>query len=310
MSDRDKKLITFILTVAVIVLPYFLYIKDKRVETQRLTDECVSLQQRYDYLNELNQNRDFYEKEIARYNEEIEKIIALFPADIRQEKTTMLLLNTEYEYTVPYYDIETGEKLGDEPLLRFSTVSFGDNVETPINASSYGAEETGGNVEAAEAGSDADTGYVALSNITTLSFEIDNVILTGWYEGDTEYPKNGTYEIAKELLQGILDYEDPMIFTDVSLEFDPETGTMSGTMSLAQYAVSGDDREFIPLVIWPPVDERGNEEYGIFGPSNELWTLDYCIQQGLDIDELLQNANGNDETANDEADNQEDDITE
>ena len=242
MSNRDKYLITLVAIAAVILLPYFLYIKPKRDETVNVKNEVVELQARYDYLNELNANRDFYIAETEKYNEMRDEIIALFPADIRKENYTMFLLNTEYSQSyVDYYltpdeeeeDVVRPEPINVVPLIRIQDVTYGGISDTPISSE------------------DTDTGFVARSNSSAITYSC--------YD----------FETFVDFLQYLMDYEDPMVFRNISIEFDGLDGSISGSMTLAQYAVQGGDRELEAVVIDPDLDEndlRGNEHYGIFGP--------------------------------------------
>lgn len=241
ISDRDKTIIIFLLIVMIVALPYFFYIKDAKVETETIWNNVALLQERYDQLNEMNQNRDFYEAEIVRLNEERDKIIAGFPADIDSAKYTMFLLQTEYSSDYILNE-ETGEYEREYPIV-FSEVSFAPNIETAISS-----EET-------------DTGYVALTNASTVTYSC--------YYGGLKY-----------LLEYLMDYEDPMIYSTIEMVYDDATGIISGSMLLSQYAISGPDREFTPAdftieVGGNPVnldldfnEIRGNEEVesGIFGP--------------------------------------------
>lgn len=242
ISDRDKTIIIFLLIVMVVALPYFFYIKDAKVETETIWNNVAVLQERYDQLNEMNQNREFYEEEIVRLNDERDKIIAGFPADIDSAKYTMFLLQTEYSSDYVLNE-ETGEYKLEYPII-FDSVSFAQNIETPISS-----EET-------------DTGYVALTNASTVTYSC--------YYGGIKY-----------LLKYLMDYEDPMIYSSIDITLDEDTGVLSGSILLSQYAISGPDREFTPVDFTIDVggttvnldldfnDIRGNEEVenGIFGPT-------------------------------------------
>lgn len=247
ISDRDKTIMVFLAIVMVVALPYFFYIKDTKVETETIWTNVDVLQARYDELNAMNQNREFYEQEIVRLHDERDKIIAGFPAGIDNANYTMFLLQTEYssDYVL---DEATGEYALEYPII-FNSVSYGMNVETPISTA------------------ETDTGFIGLSNTSVLSYSC--------YYGGLKY-----------LLEYLMDYKDPMIYRSIDMSFDEGTGVIAGTMTLAQYAVAGADRELPPTSFEIEVggetidldldnnDMRGNEEEenGIFGPrvSDEL----------------------------------------
>lgn len=247
MSDRDKKIIIFLLIVMVIALPYIFYIKNTKVETETTLVKVQELEARYQELQEMDKNRKFWNDEIVRLHKEMDKIIESFPAGIDSANYTMFLLQTEYSSDIVMNE-ETGELEWQYPIV-FSEVSFGESIEMPI-----ATEET-------------DTGYVALTNVSALTYAC-------YYDG------------LKYLLDYLMKYEDPMIYSSIKMEFDEETGVISGTILLSQYAISGEDRE-LPAADFTinisgkdfnidpdldldldELDRRGNTdvEAGIFGP--------------------------------------------
>ncbi len=258
MSDRDKKIILILLIVAVIALPYVFYIKDKKVETETLRVEIGTLQARYEYLHNLDLNRDTYLREIDEMHEKRDAIVASFPADIRDDNFTMFLLQTEYSSDVVLNE-ETGEMELEFPII-FDTATFGINVETPISSDSMDVANA-----AATTTEPLDTEFVAITNVSAVTYNC--------YYGGMKY-----------LLEYLMDYKDPMIYTTIDMTMDPDTGIVSGTMQLAQYAIAGPDRtlEDVDFTITQGdveinlgldhLELRGNEEVGIFGPLNEKET--------------------------------------
>lgn len=258
MSNRDKFLLVVIGIAGVILLPYFLYIKDTRDRITNLDNEIVQLTDRYNQLLEYEKNREMYEEGIVKYTEMRDEIIAKYPADIQQASQVMYLLNTEYSESIEYTnaDVEDRGEVPEitvvEPTVRFTSGKFAGSVALPINSQLLATEgeENPAGVELVE------TEYVALTNMTELTFNcIDQPAIN-------------------HLLGYIRDDEDnPMIYRKIELKMDQETGQILGSMSLYQYAITGgEDREFVPLPVIPNIDEhnmRGNEEYGIFGPWND-----------------------------------------
>lgn len=129
ISDRDKKIIYVMLIAMIICLPYFFFIKNKKLEVEAARVEVQSLNERYAYLQELDANRDTYIKETKKMNEDRDKIIASFPADVEQANYTMFLLNTEYSSLTVDAD---GNKYWEHPLL-FDSVKYGINEYIPIS---------------------------------------------------------------------------------------------------------------------------------------------------------------------------------
>lgn len=243
ISDKDKKIIYILLIAMIIALPYFFYIKDTKVATEALVAQNVELQNRLTYLQGLDSQRDFYIEETEKMNVSRNEIIASFPADIRQENYTMFLLETEYSSLTINPDTLEAEWVYP---IRFDTVSYADNIETPISSEQ------------------ADTGYIALTNSSIVTYMC-------YYDG------------LKYMLEYLMDYEDPMIYTAISMVYDDETGIITGEMELSQYAVSGADRVLEDVIIVPDLDDfdiRGNEEFGVFGPieTNKIETEEEAVE--------------------------------
>lgn len=266
MKDSEIKVLLGVGIVGVIALPYFLYSQQAKTDTATIKNECTELQATYDRLNEMNQNRKFYEDETERYLSEMKAIIELYPSDIQQPNYTLWLLNTEYS-SLKYVENEEGEmELTWVYPLRFDTVAFTNNEEIAISAD------------------DTDTGMVALTNMSGLTYRT-------YYDG------------LKYMLEYIMDYKDPMIYTQISMSMDQETGVITGTMLLEQYAVLGNGVPFEPVgylqefdgvaynfsldnnnvSYFEPIgtgDIRGNEEAGIFGLSDKEMRELYAGEDG------------------------------
>lgn len=100
LSDRDKKLILGILLIAIIVLPIFLFIRPKIDSIKNLDNELATLNERYNYLKDLDTKRPFYESEIARLNEERKDLVKGFAKGILQENTIMFLRDAELSFPI------------------------------------------------------------------------------------------------------------------------------------------------------------------------------------------------------------------
>ena len=114
--------------------------------------------------------------------------------------------------------------------MEMSAISFGYDQVTPI---SEGVAAEDGTV----------TGAIdAIKNQTTISYKCD-------------------YETIKKFLDFTLTNEYRMVVSSVIIGYDPGTGTVSGSIVLDQFAITGEDRE-LPAAKIPAMD-HGNES--IFG---------------------------------------------
>ncbi len=116
ISDRDKKLILFVLLIAIIALPIVFFIKPRIEKTKALDEELVSLNERYNFLKTLADKQENYEKEIVRLNAERDNLISGFAGGILKENTIMYL---------------RGIELSDFSV-RFNTISFVEPEETVV----------------------------------------------------------------------------------------------------------------------------------------------------------------------------------
>lgn len=252
ISDRDKKLIYILLTAMIICLPYFFFIKDKKVETAGIKTEVQSLNERYQYLLGLEGEREQILADTKKHTEDMEKLVSLFPSDIEQAKYTLFLLQAEYSSDVTPVEGAPGYFKLKDPI-RFNAAAYGTNKETPI------------------ASDEADTGLVALTNSSDVSY-------VSYYGG------------LKHILKYLLE-QDPMVYTSFTMDFDETTGTISGEFSLSQFAVKGEGRPaFKPAEFNIKVGDktqdvsldgnkiRGNKEIGVFG-EKEKTALDKAAEE-------------------------------
>lgn len=100
ISDRDKKLIMFILLAAIIALPIVFFIKPKSEAIKGMDVELESLNERYNYLKTLYEKKPFYESEIVRLNDERSQMLMGFAPGIKQENIIMFLRGIELSIPV------------------------------------------------------------------------------------------------------------------------------------------------------------------------------------------------------------------
>lgn len=242
LSDRDATIMLVLLVAVIVILPYTLYIKNARVETQQLQSECVTLEARYHQLEAMDAHRDEFIARTKELNEQVDAIVDSFPADIRQENYLRFLLDTEL--STAKLDPVTREITWTDPEkdIWIDTVSFQSNDEVQI------ATDT------------IETPYLAVTNESAITYAT-------------------RYAGLKYLLDWFIDREKcgiPMCFSEFSAKYDDHTGIITGTFLIDQYAIKDTedpDRVLAPVEIYPDLDKyklRGNPDEGdvngIFGP--------------------------------------------
>ena len=145
ISDRDKKLILFVLLVAIIALPIFFFIRPKNEQIKAMDNDLVSLNERYNYLKDLSAKQPEYERLIGELNAKRDEMIKDFAGGIKLENTIMFLRNIE---------------ISDNPVY-MSVISFGDAEETQVTEAYV--DETGSYVD----------GLTALKVPTTITYSAD-----------------------------------------------------------------------------------------------------------------------------------------
>ncbi len=292
MKDNEKVILIVLGIIAVIVLPYVLFSKQAKEDTAAINTRCQELEAEYNRLHEMDLNRKFYLDETERYDTEIAEIVKKFPADIADENTTLMLLDTEYGCHVPetmegYVEYEILHGFGILPAL-VSLAGEGErdlaqNADDTITLMSYEGLPNGAHyranvpvvfndvafgdkIETPIASEGIDTGMFAVTNDTLVSYR-------------TYYPG------FKYLLAHFMEMADPMTYPSFTAEFDEETGTIKGTFMLTQFAIIDENDETRKLEPYNWVVEkdwkvdvdgtygRGNvygpEGDGIFGPKEQ-----------------------------------------
>lgn len=112
LSNRDKGLLLGLLGFVLAVASYVLVFNPMTLKNEEAQAELAKLQQREAALVELEQNMDHYKQEIVSYNNQIDKLEARFPSEIKPE--------TEIMYAV---------ELEDNLDVEFSTLNYGTPIE-------------------------------------------------------------------------------------------------------------------------------------------------------------------------------------
>ena len=225
LSDRDATIIIVLLVIAIVALPYVFYIKDAKVDTETLKQEYVTLEARYNELQEMDKHREEFLKRTDELNSETEAIVASYPADIRQENYTQFLLNTEldHELTTANFDKDTRRVTWDEgaQIVLFDTISYSDNDEVPIQSD------------------EISTPYTSVINQSTITYS--------------------TYYVGmKNLLCYFIEQQTcPMCYRTFTADYDQESGVVTGSFVLEQYAIKNTedpDRVLAPVDVFPNID--------------------------------------------------------
>ncbi len=95
MTQNNLKLILFLLSVVMVGGVYMYVYKPNVDDTKAIESECDTLETRLNDLRAKEVNRAQYEEDIVTYNNEVEDIIAQFPANLDQEVSVMFVKGVE-----------------------------------------------------------------------------------------------------------------------------------------------------------------------------------------------------------------------
>ena len=90
LSMRDKKLLLIFLGIAVFALGYLLVFHPQMDKAEALRAENVPLREKLNELKEIEENKDFYVSETAKYNDQVNAYLAMFPVDVKEEDAILL----------------------------------------------------------------------------------------------------------------------------------------------------------------------------------------------------------------------------
>ena len=130
ISDRDKKLILFVLLAAIIALPIVFFIKPKREEIVASTAKIAELEVRFNELKALQDKMEEYQNRIVELNTERDAIIDGYSKGILQENTIMFLRGVELsEKPISMTHLAFAEEVEETPITEDSVNENGDFVE-------------------------------------------------------------------------------------------------------------------------------------------------------------------------------------
>lgn len=201
ISDRDKKLIYIVLSVAIIFCAWFFGYRRLTETNASLQREIKTLKTEYNNLEAIKLKLPKYEEDKKIYLEEYDKMLAKFDTGYSQEYSIMFI--KEIEEKVELWLSQAG-------LAQTANVyDFGKISSSNPNG--------GGSVYV--------TDYKGYSTTLTLTY-------------------NASYDHFKDLIKYINSYKYKCTIDSMTMSFNRDTDTVSGGITITQYAITGKDREF------------------------------------------------------------------
>lgn len=216
LSERDKKLLLILVVVIIAAATYFFVVSPLTDATEALETEVAGLQDKNNYLDQLENSREEYVTGAKEFAQKKEEILAKYPSDMLQEASFQFLYNTEL--LIP---------------MELSMATYGELATTAISAAPAEQAAPAEGTEAAP----AETIVEPVTAVIT-----DN--LMGISEAN-DYTYTVGYTEFKDFLKYILDYDNRMVITSLTATYSAETDEMSGNFSMTHYAINGMGRESI-----------------------------------------------------------------
>ena len=245
LTKRDIPVLALCLSAVLLVVVYSFIWRDGQEKLQALKESNEKLTADVEGLREKAANKEFYDSETERMQQEIDAIYSYFPADVLMEDG--LYSAIELEQTAPM--ISYG--IGYTPAVTVYTVGQGGEA-TDTTAAIEEAEKNAG-MNVAETELEEDVATARSGNATYYSdggdVHLATAQLPSGYEGeygpislrDSIFTYN--FETSYSGFKNIVDYFAHLpgraTIAEISLGFDPGSGLLNGNATVNRYSMTG-----------------------------------------------------------------------
>lgn len=217
VTKQQVNLLIMVLGVVIIALTYFYGVQKLNEKTEALEAENGQLRNEINTLQELQLKQNSYIADTEMMKGLCEAIADMFPSRILTEDEIMYAVRLENQVGCYFSYVGT-------PVTQ--------NIEIPL-----------GEKENILAGITDITGAIA-QNSTINEEQVYNV--DGIMLGNAASSNNFvcTYDQFKQLVTLIVENPDMRSIDEISLSYDNTTGSLTGTMTINYYSMSGTDRKY------------------------------------------------------------------
>ena len=237
ISTRDKKILLMFSGVAVFAAGYFFGYKPQMSKAEEIETASVPLETRLNELLEMAKNKEFYEEETSRYNQEVSDYVAQFPADVKEVDGILLARDMENTLDMEVSNIgistrnfiasldgSTEEEIGE---LVDQTLSEKANEQTQEQINEVEGTDTKAEEALADATEAAVSDAADLTDQTVLFRRLDTLQF------------NGTYDSLKDAVDYLASCSGRMTLDSVDASFDASTGNLIGTITVNMFSMTG-----------------------------------------------------------------------
>lgn len=208
LSSRDKKLLVYLIAIGLIAGTYFFIARPKLDQQQKFTDEINAIKPQVNHYNEIRNNQENYERQIAdaqtQYNETLDK----FFGGLNQENTIINIKEIE-----------------DSTNVWISRVSFQDSQ---IMVGGNGFE-------------DIQTEEGAVEGVET---EVSSSGELSCMKQDLYLEFSCSYPNYKRFIEYIQNYDQRLFISSMDSKYSIDSNQVMGSLILSQYALLGTDKEY------------------------------------------------------------------
>ena len=233
LSMRDKKLLLIFLGIAVFALGYFLVFRPQMAKAEALRAENVPLREKLNELKEIEENKDFYVSETAKYNDQVNAYLAMFPVDVKEEDAILLGKRMEDKLGIS----AAGMDFSDMQLVASldGSASYGSSDDQQT-LSEQANEPTQDQINQIEGTMDQ-----SKSGRTDIDISSEDVSL---YRMQNTITFNCTYDELKNIVDFLASEKTRMTIDSVNVTFSSSTGELGGTIVVDMYAMTGTGQEY------------------------------------------------------------------
>ena len=233
LSMRDKKLLLILLGIAVFALGYFLVFRPQMSKAEDLQAQNVPLREKVNELKEIEENRDYYLSETAKYNEQVNTYLTMFPADLKEEDAILLGKKLEDKLGISVAGMDFSDMQLVASLDNSDTSSTSGDQQTLSEQANEPTQEQINQIEGTSDENDSvRTGIDASSEDVSL-YRLQNTMTF-----------NGSYENLKDMVDFLAAEKNRLTIDSVNVAFSSSTGELGGTVVVNMYAMTGTGQEY------------------------------------------------------------------
>lgn len=272
ISNKDKKLLVYLLAVIIIAGAYFFGAKPLLDKYAVLNEETMALQTQVNHYSQIYNARENYEAKIVEYEGQYQQKLNMFFSGIDQERTIVMLRDIEKETNIWISRIAFQES-------QILVGGAGDSTEA-VEAET--TEET-----APAEGTAIDSSITGLKQDLSIDF-------------------TASYPDFKRFLEKVKNNEQRLYISSINAVYSAESGKVTCNITLSQFALEGNGIEKVA----PDLSGVGLGVDNIFTsngtPDMVVGTLeDENANNETSVEESAETSNSDDTNANAESENNE-----